>query len=560
MRVLLALALLLSLTVSKAQQSTLGAITAITGTNTILELTNLDNSTFLSVTRGLESGNTFSNLNRYAWQDTYRRIAARQNITIMRSGDGLGGYGAGMLQHAARWFNTNHSTFAGTWLPIFPEWYAASGSGTHYQVANQNGMVLCNADALLTTSDTVVYSNVSGNGNSLPANVFAVWYITAPGFGHFKVETNLNGGAYTTVSGYANVSSATTPISSAILWWTNVNGAAATTVRITANDANATNIIVSVSALNTTLTNGFYILPWVGSSSCTWSNIVCSNQNTIAPFFQAADPALILDEHITWDQEVNGAGSSSTWYDTWLDFVRTNNPKANYVECSIYPTDPDTAILANNFRMFTNCYGRSLSFFDGHTPFLSYSNMTLRGWQNGDGTHASDAGFIAYDTILYHWLDVWNSQMLMPYSASPPYARVTGSDATTTGQSLVDVTGLSVVLAAGTAYDFEAVLGVTTTAVTTGTKYGVQFSTAGATVEAQLLGSLTSASSQSERISALNTATAAYLTTSAQSGQVLIKGIIITGINSGNLTIQHLKVTSGTSTVKVNSYLKATKL
>jgi hypothetical protein len=142
----------------------------------------------------------------------------------------------------------------------------------------------------------------------------------------------------------------------------------------------------------------------------------------------------------------------------------------------------------------------------------------------------------------------------------PVYARVTSSDATTTGQALTNINGLSVALTTSAVYEFEAVLGVTTSAVTTGTQYAVQYSVAGGAVEGGITGPLTSTAAKAERIAALNTATSAYLTTSAQTGQVIIKGIITTGANAGNLTIQHLKVTSGTSTIKINSFLKVTRI
>lgn len=141
-------------------------------------------------------------------------------------------------------------------------------------------------------------------------------------------------------------------------------------------------------------------------------------------------------------------------------------------------------------------------------------------------------------------------------------ARVTGSNVTTTGQALVDVTGLSLALIANATYTFEAELSVSTSAVTSGTQYGVQFSGAGAAVEGQFWCSLTAtASAIGERVSALNTAnTTACLTTSAQSGAVLIKGVVTIAGNAGNLTIRHLKVTSGTSTVFINSFLTATRI
>jgi hypothetical protein len=141
-------------------------------------------------------------------------------------------------------------------------------------------------------------------------------------------------------------------------------------------------------------------------------------------------------------------------------------------------------------------------------------------------------------------------------------AQVAGSDATTTGQVLVDVTGLSVALLPNAVYEFEARLSVTTSADTTGTKYAVQFSAAGATVEAGVAGTKTNtAAFNGDRISALNTATASnYLTTSAVDGTITIKGVLTTGANAGNLTVQHLKVTSGTSTVRIGSVLKATRI
>lgn len=142
----------------------------------------------------------------------------------------------------------------------------------------------------------------------------------------------------------------------------------------------------------------------------------------------------------------------------------------------------------------------------------------------------------------------------------PVYAQVTGSNATTTGQALVDVTGLSVALTTNAVYEFEAVMSCQTSAVTTGTAYGVNYSAAGASVEASISGSSTSTAMKNLRISALNSATALYLATSGQTGGIIIKGRVTTGANAGNLTIQHLKLTSGTSTVFVGSFLKVTRI
>lgn len=173
---------------------------------------------------------------------------------------------------------------------------------------------------------------------------------------------------------------------------------------------------------------------------------------------------------------------------------------------------------------------------------------------------ASFAGITGQPTDNANLTTALNGKANLTTIGIPVYSRVTGSNATTTGQALVDITGLSNALVANATYEFEAVLSVSTTAVTTGTAYGVNYSVAGATVEASITGSSTSTASKTLRITALNTATLLYLATSAQTGGIVIKGIVTTTANAGNFTIKHLKLTSGTSTVFINSYLKTTRI
>lgn len=136
------------------------------------------------------------------------------------------------------------------------------------------------------------------------------------------------------------------------------------------------------------------------------------------------------------------------------------------------------------------------------------------------------------------------------------FVRVSGSDVTRTAQTLADITGLTAALTANTTWEFEAVLAVASSSVA-GNQYAVQFSAAGATVEATILGTTTGPTVINvARISALNTAAAAMCTVAAN-GNVIIKGIISVGANAGNLTIQHLKVTSGTATVRQRSFMRA---
>ena len=137
-------------------------------------------------------------------------------------------------------------------------------------------------------------------------------------------------------------------------------------------------------------------------------------------------------------------------------------------------------------------------------------------------------------------------------------AVITSVDRTTTGQALVDIADLSIALEPSMTYEFQATLGVQAS-TTAGNQYGVQYSAAGASVEAQIIGTLAAAGVRNDRITALNTATPAYVTSGATGG-VVIEGTITTGVNAGNLTIRHLKVTSGTSTVFAKSILRVRRI
>ena len=145
-----------------------------------------------------------------------------------------------------------------------------------------------------------------------------------------------------------------------------------------------------------------------------------------------------------------------------------------------------------------------------------------------------------------------------PAAGNASYARVTGSNAINTGQTLVNIPGLSVALLPNATYEFEAVLSVQSSS-NTGITYGVNYSAAGATVEAQISGTLTATTKRSDRINALNVSTPAYVTVAATGG-ITIKGVIVTGANAGNLTISNAKTTSGTATTFINSLVKATRI
>jgi len=136
-------------------------------------------------------------------------------------------------------------------------------------------------------------------------------------------------------------------------------------------------------------------------------------------------------------------------------------------------------------------------------------------------------------------------------------AVVSGSNATTTGQVLTDITGLvSGTLSNSTKYEIEAILDVGTSAVTTGTQYGVLTGgTGGAGVVSVLLtGTTTTNATTTTTLSSSGSAAGTFLTTSGTSGTVLMRGFVTTrGSGTATISIQHLKGTSGTSTVRTGS-------
>lgn len=136
------------------------------------------------------------------------------------------------------------------------------------------------------------------------------------------------------------------------------------------------------------------------------------------------------------------------------------------------------------------------------------------------------------------------------------YCYVNGSNVTTTSTTLVAITGLSLALRANVTYEVEAVLFTKTSSDNTGIKYGINYSQAGASVLATINGSRNGITSATDNWEAFNTQSFTFMILTDQDGSMIIKGIVTVGANAGDLTLQHAKVTSGTSTVYPGSYMK----
>ena len=135
------------------------------------------------------------------------------------------------------------------------------------------------------------------------------------------------------------------------------------------------------------------------------------------------------------------------------------------------------------------------------------------------------------------------------------------ADATTTGQTLVDITGMTYPVVANATYEFEAELQTVASADANGMEVGVNLTQTPVTIEAEARGNTTTTTIAAVGIQANNTATAAFNTSSAGKGHIFIRGFIQTHATlASTLSIQHLKATSGTSTVKAGSFLKVRRV
>src|SRR5581483_462941 len=135
-------------------------------------------------------------------------------------------------------------------------------------------------------------------------------------------------------------------------------------------------------------------------------------------------------------------------------------------------------------------------------------------------------------------------------------AAVSGSDATTTSTSFVDITGLATAsLSPGAKYEIEVMLDVGTSADANGTQYAIHAGP-GASMYVFTQGTTNSATAITTVVgnafdAALGNQT--WLTSASVSGMIFIRGFVNTG---SSITVRHRKVTSGTSTVRVGSYIK----
>lgn len=228
---------------------------------------------------------------------------------------------------------------------------------------------------------------------------------------------------------------------------------------------------------------------------------------------------------------------------------------------SIDATDPAHPIVSSTITQYTdemaqdavgNAVGAGLSYDD--TSWAISSTIT----QYTDEMAQDAVGNSVWAGLSYN-----DTTGAISSTTPTTFARVTGSNVTRTAQTLWDITGLSIALEANSVYEICVTLMIWTSAVTTGTRYWINFTGSGSpTISAGYLGTTTDGSNTNNRMKAFNTATTgAYMTTSGSTnGSFFLSWTVTTDSWAGDLTVQHLKVTSGTSTVFIGSYMKVTKI
>ncbi len=153
-------------------------------------------------------------------------------------------------------------------------------------------------------------------------------------------------------------------------------------------------------------------------------------------------------------------------------------------------------------------------------------------------------------------------QALLKAFTEPVYALVTGTNAITSSTSLVDITGLVIPVLPNSIYEVDSQITIQSSTID-GVKVGIGLTnSSGATIEAQWWSGNDTAGTYMnapDRITVFNTPSRTILG-AGDIGLSIIKGTFTTGSTNGNVSLKHLKVTSGTSTVFVGSFLKVMRI
>lgn len=381
--------------------------TQIGGTNTIVQLTNMDNPTFLAVAKGLVSGSTFSNVNRYGWANWYSRYrlaqgnTSTQQIAIAAVTDGLGTDG---LLTATAQSGTNWGLpIIGYQNGVFPVWVGFVG-GTAVQGSEHDGVWYNTYFILPNQNDSVTFSNFNSGGPN--ANAATFYYLTETNAGHIKIETNW-GGTFGVAN--ASIDIGGTVLGEGQFSVTNL-ALGPTILRVTQLDAGGKTARILYPKVWNTFSNGIIFLSMQGSGSDIPGNILTTNLGFSGKVWADLNPALIIDSRVTTTDDGGATiGATYTNLNSWYRFLKTNFVSTDVVIATPWANGDTSGInsLGNNIER-TNAQYWGFGFFDGWNALGSASNVYVRGWVSTPGNvHGTASGITAYESVLQHWLDLY---------------------------------------------------------------------------------------------------------------------------------------------------------
>lgn len=395
--------------------------------------TNLDNAGYIAAQKGIQLGGTYSNWNRFGWTNTALKIANGRQVSLMTISDGLSAAGH-LFEPFMRW-TTNQMHFAGfrSTMPYNGFAMRTFEGGASQNLGQDGNYIKVRGD--LNGAGSIVY--ISNNIPQLdqPANVFAVIYLQTAGAGTFNIQTQQNGGTWTTVSGFGPVDANGGSTEAKIAAWTNPTPVNATMRCVAVSGAVA---LLDASRWDSTASNSFTVCHLFGNSSVAMNQYIVSRDNVLKPILQWWAPDLCVFSKIGISQaDCNYLDTNSV--DSLFHMVRTNSSGTNVPDMILTGLYPFTSsytgcYLGQEQGIWENSYlnyyaktnGAGWSFWDGWTPFVNHSNMAARGFIPLNNVHATLAGFSAYGELLSHWLSLGN---YLPYPLPGP-AGPSGATAT----------------------------------------------------------------------------------------------------------------------------------
>jgi hypothetical protein len=377
------------------QMRYLGDGSQLTGTNHMaitggVTADALDLSTWTALLKS--SFSSYSNWNRFGWQQVSEKIARHQPVTILFHGLGL---------------MSPPSTLVRGLFPRLLQRLPFRG----YLNANQGGfLTLDGGAAALPGKDTnwfTSYFALTGPGSTLTwspglanfsADTFTLAYLARPGGGMFLVQTNSGSNAWGTV---ATINATNAALVGRVFAWTNPSPAQVQ-VRVAGTDA-TTNYIIDLAMLNSTVTNGL-VAGYAINFSASIQQMQQPGPAVTGPILQAWNPDLIFFQAISGPDDTTNFPSLAALYQTYA-------PNAAVVVCSTYPVKPDSdpTVVQQNALLLQYCQGYGYSFFDGHTPFVDYDHMVARGLISYDGIHGTGLGWDTYNDLLLEWLSLFDA-------------------------------------------------------------------------------------------------------------------------------------------------------